>query len=652
MSDPDDLAYLTPAGKRRTAALRIGPELAAAPRALLRRHAVLLDRTRRGLLVRPVDDRPQALDLLTAQVAVALRLHQEFTGTPGAELFPDPIGYDLDAAEPYAVYHYPRGRPVAALAGSSLTDQRIIARDLVRAVHLLETLRLVHHGITPDTVHWDNRAVQLWGLEWVAHLGHPRRGGGPAPYAAPQVRLGQGDAEPADALWSCAQVLYRLVTGRDGEADRAPADLAEYRLLEQTLGPAFAPRAADRPRPAELLRLLDPAAAEPVRVGEHLGPDRAGFDRALAARRDRAAPSPAGSEPGPVRCPVCLEPIAFDEEKLFGTDARNQYVRLDPAALADAVDRQDQLDAARQRCRANPAFEEHYIPVPYLTNGRPLTVAMVGETSAGKTNLLTQIIGEITDGRLGPHGIDWRPVNREQTARFARERIAPLRSGAVLDHTGRVRDQVDFVEALLLTDARGRTRPVAFFDLGGEDLTRTDSLLRFLLGVDALIFVVDPVLALPFPQLDEVREETGVRLQPNGDVAFATVLNRLPREDGRLAVPGAVVLAKADLLRLEAPVDRWLGELPAAPLSAARLRAESRDVYALLHRHAGQAWLRPFDALARCTLHVASATGGRPLAGRFPRPVRAQRVLEPLLSLLAMHGMVEPGDGPAEEVGR
>lgn len=74
-------------------------------------------------------------------------------------------------------------------------------------------------------------------------------------------------------------------------------------------------------------------------------------------------------------------------------------------------------------------------------------------------------------------------------------------------------------------------------------------------------------------------------------------------------------------------------------------------MYALLERHAGKAWLRPFDTALHCTLHVASATGGRQEDSRYPRGVRAQRVLEPLLSLLAMHGIVELADGgPGEEV--
>ncbi|MGQ4419454.1 hypothetical protein ACN6LA_006800, partial [Streptomyces sp. SAS_269] len=224
----------------------------------------------------------------------------------------------------------------------------------------------------------------------------------------------------------------------------------------------------------------------------------------------------------------------------------------------------------------------------------------------------------------------------------------------VLDHTAALGldDFARFVESLLITDVRGQVRPVAFFDLGGEDLVRTDAALRFLLGVDALIFVVDPALALPLPQLDHVRERLDVEVNRDGDLAFGTVLDRLPKNGPYLDVPAAMVLGKADLLRFQPPVDRWLARPPTTSLDPAPIREESRDVYGLLRRHAGQAWLRPFDAMRRCTLHIASATGGQEAHGRYPAGAGPRRVLEPLLALLAMHGLIDvPGGAEALAVG-
>ncbi len=655
---PPALAFSTPDGQRRAFPARYGPDSRRAPGGPQLIRNVLLGgpEPRRCVQVRlaSADARGTAArTLLDAEIGAALRMGRALAETQFARLFPTAIGYDVDAAEPFVLYAPPRGTPVARYHGISTTDQRVIARDLLLAVHLLEGEGLVHRAITPATVLWDGTSVQLWGLDAVLPAGRARSACGQAPYAPPEQRDGRGLTDPRDAVWSSAQVLYHLVTGRPGHPDHAPADLSDHRVLDQTLRQAFAPTAAARPRPAALLDVL--AAQRSVQAGlavsgDGLEPHRAAYDRALRLKAG-ARPAPAEEpEPGQVLCPSCLEQVRLDLSALFTTDARQQYQPLDPAGLDNPRLRADLMGGAFQRCLANPDFGEHYIPVPYLTHGRPLTVAMIGQSSAGKTHLLAQMIGEIADGGLKPYGLSWQSVNRRQHARFIADRVTPLRNGRVLAHTAGLGENgfAHFAEALLITDRRGQVRPLAFFDLGGEDLVRTDALLRFLLGVDAMVFVVDPALALPLPHLDATRERVGVEVNRDGDVAFDTVLDRLPRSGPYIDVASAVVLGKADLLQFEPPVTRWLDEPRPAPLDPALVQQESRDVYALLHRYAGKAWLRPFDAVRRCTLHVASATGGREDKGRYVHGVRPRRVLEPLLSLLAMHGLIEvPGGSEA-----
>ena len=115
-------------------------------------------------------------------------------------------------------------------------------------------------------------------------------------------------------------------------------------------------------------------------------------------------------------------------------------------------------------------------------------------------------------------------------------------------------------------------------------------------------------------------------------------------------MPVALVVNKADRLRLRPPVDEWLRARPNGTIDAARWRAESRDAYALLYRHGAHAWLRPFHESEQCTIHFASATGSEAHGDTFARPVRPKRVLEPLLALLAMAGAL-PGP-EAAKVGR
>ncbi len=665
------LVFTDPGGRQRSAPARFGPSAHRDAALPLRARRVLLGRREaqcvQVFLSRADAAQPAARALLDTEAGTALHLARALEGTPYPYLFPSVVGYELDAAEPFLLYAAPRGVPVGRTQLTSAADHRVFARDLALALCLLDGEGLVPRGVSPATVHWDGTALQLWGLEGAARIGRPRSPWGRAPYCSPEQRRGEGHVDARDAVWSAAQVLYQVVTGRAGPADRAPEDLARHRALAGTLPRAFAPAAAGRPTPAALLELLAPEDARrllPVAAGAARTRHEA-FDRTLEAKRRASAPlagdpasgadGAAGAEaaPGDVLCPYCLEEIRLDLSHLYVTDDRNQYQPLDLSGITNPVRRDDAMRAAVQRCAADPDFPDHYIPVPYLTHGRPLTVAMIGQSSAGKSHLLTQMIAEITDGGLRRYGVDWQSVNPEQHARFVRERVQPLRSGKVLAHTGSVHDFAQFVESLLLTDAHGRVRPVAFFDLGGEDLVRTDEVLRFLLGVDALIFVVDPVLALPLPQLDSLRADLEVEVDRDGDTAFGTVLDRLPRKGPYLETPAVMVLGKADLLRFQPPVDRWLEEGPAAAIGPDQFLAESADVHALLHRHAGQAWLRPFDAFRRCTLHVASATGGRESGGRYPAGARPRRVLEPLVSLLAMHGIIEaPGGAASFGVGR
>ncbi|WP_369170496.1 hypothetical protein AB5J49_22980 [Streptomyces sp. R28] len=660
---PDKLAFTVPSGRRRVTPVRVGREFRR-DRLLpqLIRKAVLDDEGQQCVQVRlSAKDaaNPAARALLDTEAGTALRLNQVLGDTEYATLFPRIVGYELDTAEPFLLYDPPRGTAVARIHVMSATDQEVFTRDLMLALCLLEGQGLVPRGVSPATVFWDGAKVQLWGLESVTRAGRPRRPWGRSPFCSPEQRRGEGLADSRDAVWSAAQVLYQLVTGRTGPADRPPADLGEHRKLDQTLRDAFAPRAAERPTPAQVLDLVAPGAARRVRLAvppDETRPHHEAFEEAL--RHKRQAPSGRSStemrSDSEVLCPYCLETIRLDLTKLFVTDSRMQYQPLDVKGINNPVRRTDVMRGAVQKCTADPEFPAHYIPVPYLTYGRPLTVAMVGQSSTGKSHLLAQMIAAITDGGLEPFGLKWQSVNPEQHARFVRDRVQPLRNGKVLDHTAALGmdDFARFVESLLITDVRGQVRPVAFFDLGGEDLVRTDAALRFLLGVDALIFVVDPALALALPQLDHARDRLGVEVNRDGDLAFGTVLDRLPKSGGYVDVPAAMVLGKADLLRFQPPVDSWLSRSPATSLDPALMREESRDLYGLLRRHAGQAWLRPFDAIRRCTLHIASATGGQEDHGRYPAGAGPRRVLEPLLALLAMHGLIEvPGGAEALAVG-
>ncbi|MFE7952179.1 ATP-binding protein [Streptomyces sp. NPDC057426] len=344
-------------------------------------------------------------------------------------------------------------------------------------------------------------------------------------------------------------------------------------------------------------------------------------------------------------CPHCLLPVEYDESLLVTIDAKGNRIPLDLGAEHRPAHLREILRKAYHLCpHAGPGDEAHELPVPYLTNGDPLSIAFVGSSSVGKTHLLAAILGEVELGGLEPYGLKCLPLNPDAHRTYLRERVQSLQQGRQLGRTVQ-QTFARFADGLLVS-ARGATpRPVVFFDLAGEDLAQDGEVTRFLTGVDAFVFVLDPLRALRMPSLDPVREQDGLPRRDLGDEAFTTVLNRMERlSSGLVGAPAAIAVNKSDLVRFEPAVDRWLGRAMPPRVDREALRAESRDAYAFLAHHASRAWLKPFDDCARCTLHFVAATGGQARGDRFPHGARSRRVLAPLLSIFAMCGLLPEAD--------
>jgi hypothetical protein len=343
-----------------------------------------------------------------------------------------------------------------------------------------------------------------------------------------------------------------------------------------------------------------------------------------------------------ITCPICLDRYPLSTTALFEHQPGGGYTPLAIPASTDPRRRKDLLRNSYLRC-PNPSRDmpAHYLPTTYASYQEPVVIGLIGASRAGKTHLLAAMIAEIENGSLNRYRLSSAPVDLAGHAAFLRDCVYPL-----VDHAKRLegtREGVtEFADALLITAPNG-VWPVAFFDVAGEDLTKTGRTGRFLAGASALIFVVNPGSALGLATPDDPAGGSSL-----GDATFNTVLGRLTHSGRYLDIPAAVVINKSDRLRFEPPVDRWLRQ-ESTTLSAERVTAESRDAYALLHQHGAHAWLEPVHRCARCTLHFVSATGADVQGKSFPRKVRPCRVLEPLIAIFAMVGIV---DGPdAAEVG-
>ncbi|WP_086843587.1 TRAFAC clade GTPase domain-containing protein [Amycolatopsis kentuckyensis] len=342
-----------------------------------------------------------------------------------------------------------------------------------------------------------------------------------------------------------------------------------------------------------------------------------------------------------VRCPICADEYPWpDEPTLSLFDEENDEYRLvDVSSLST----EKQADLARRGYREcpNPSGDtvRHYLPATYVDYLDPLVIGLVGAGASGKTHLLTAMIRQAHLGGLRAHRITAAALDFRRHAAFRGNYIEPFERGEALPGT-----EAGVIEAadILLLRGPGGERVVTFFDVSGEDLQSTAALnrsTRFLVGVNAVIFVHAPDDPL----------ETKQATAPSENRSFGLAVERLQgRRGGADRLPVTIAVTKSDRLRYVAPADRWLRRGDEKTVDAARIRAESRDVFGYLHQAGAGASLHPFEAFKRCTLHFVSASGGDavPVEGQdktarhFARGVRPVRVLEPLVSILAMTGVI------------
>jgi hypothetical protein len=350
-----------------------------------------------------------------------------------------------------------------------------------------------------------------------------------------------------------------------------------------------------------------------------------------------------------VRCPTCLDEFAWDRRTVVVDRDRPGMATLDLDTIRDPLKRAEALVGSEVKCE-NPSGDfpdAHYLPVDYVRLGKPLVIGFVGTADTGKSTLLAAMVHELTRNGLAQHRLEVEILDREKHRKFKRSHIDPLFEDSVaLDATKGFESGVEFVAAFRIGSGQ-KWRPVVFFDVGGESLKEPKGKdARFLLAVEALIFVVDP------RQIQRNRVNAG---RPEADETFAAVLERITpirREQGLDGITAAVVVAKADELRFNPVVGKWLGRDGSGPLDPDLVREESRDVYSYLFQQGAEPWLGPVEKSARCTLHFVSATGSKASDAdrRYPRGLRPRRVLEPLTAILAMTGAITTP--AAERIGR
>ncbi len=346
-----------------------------------------------------------------------------------------------------------------------------------------------------------------------------------------------------------------------------------------------------------------------------------------------------------MRCPTCLDIFTWSESNVHVRTPGGDFAPLD----LTQVNPDERLSTRRRayvKC-ANSGdvlgrrVEDHYLPL-LLADHQPIILGFVGGSGAGKTHLLASMVAEIHRDGLRTYGLRWEPLDPRLDVSYLKTHVAPLLAGNVLQPTSE--DVVQFVDAFLVQGQRSEPRAVAFFDIAGGDLQAEGPEGQFVLAAHGLFYIVDPAYALG------LRTAAGAPGPAFVDPAIQNILKRVRPEGAPFSdMPAGIVLVKSDRVRFRSPIDDWIHQPTCGPLDAGAIAAESRDAFALLYACGAMPALAPASTHRHCTLHFVSATGSDSQQGRFNRPVRFRRVLEPLVAMLGMAGVI-PISSPREDL--
>ncbi|MCK9896904.1 hypothetical protein [Frankia sp. AgB32] len=357
---------------------------------------------------------------------------------------------------------------------------------------------------------------------------------------------------------------------------------------------------------------------------------------------------PASGDQASHTCVICLEEFRWDHVEAYRRNAEG-FPRLVTLPPRESPRWPAEARGTLIRCPNEIGGDPHYFPVDFVLHDRPVVIGFVGASNAGKTCLLAAMSGEIDRYRLAPRGLRTVPVDLTEHAAYRSHVVDPFYGKGIAPPHTQLVELVTYTDAVLLT-TESSSFPLVFFDAAGEQLKGLldDAMaLRFLHRVDGLIFVADPTLV--GGDGASAHGGQGSLDDPTYTATIAGLRFQQSQTRSRwLQIPSAVAITKSDLLRFEQPVDQWLGQ-PAPNLVDRDLRErESRDAYAYLHHRQATAWLAPVDHFRQCSLHFVSASGSSYLpagrsedVGRFARPARPRRVLEPLVALLDALGKID-----------
>ncbi len=180
--------------------------------------------SRRGRPPTSTSSDTDSYDLLDNEIQIGLHLVQSFSADSYPRELSRLVGSYLgDTEEEPFILLTERGYPAEKVANRLLLDQvDAFPASLLRALECLAAAGVVHRCLTPQTVRWDDRHVQVTDFRHAALAEEPT---GPAPefrWAAPEARDGLEPARPPEDLYSAGLILVHVLTGRLPGTSGAP----------------------------------------------------------------------------------------------------------------------------------------------------------------------------------------------------------------------------------------------------------------------------------------------------------------------------------------------------------------------------------------------------------------------------------------------
>jgi hypothetical protein len=291
--------------------------------------------------------------------------------------------------------------------------------------------------------------------------------------------------------------------------------------------------------------------------------------------------------------------------------------------------------------------------LPYnFDSAKSLTVAVVGDTTSGKSLYISALIKQLKSGKLmrDNQPLTFTCLTNGMEDHYTTNYFEPLfEHKQVLKGSSKLTETTHDPLIYELTVRPAKDRPVktlnlVIYDTAGEDYViqqRMVQFTRYVLNADAIIFLADPMT------MDKIvdRLPAGVNYDDapgksatDGLSKIVALIKRYRDKEGLRSIPIAITLSKSDLLKYLQPISgqysfmrshEYRGGIDLRDLK--KIDEEARD---FIQRFGDSTLLQVAASFKRAHFFATSATGySADQKGIFPA-VEPRRCLDPLFWIL------------------